>query len=182
MLQGNVEESRAIYDQLLARFPRSPRALAGRGAIAAHHAKWSEARNLFNLALSEQPGYDLALAGLALCEDSAGEYQRGLEYYEEALKSNPENMRALLGVIELGYKNHQLSKVEGAIRGYLELHPADLEFVYSLAGCCYAQGKLKEALDEISKITLFNPNHAKAIELREMVRSKMSSVSFAHNS
>ena len=96
------------------------------------------------------------------------------KYAYVGLSYNPENRRALLGVIELGYKYGKLDKVETALRNFLELHPGNLDFSYSLAGCYFAQNKLDEAWDEVNKITLFDPNHQHALELKEMIEKKVA--------
>ena len=69
----------------------------------------------------------------------------------------------------MGYALRRLDAVEGVLREYLDLHPADLDFMYSLAGCCFAQGKVEEAIDAIHRITIFDPTHKNALELRAMI-------------
>ena len=102
------------------------------------------------------------------------DYALAWDYYQHALNKNQENGRALLGLIELGYALGRLPDVEQAIARYLETHPADLDYVYALAGCYYAQKKLDEALAEINKIILFKPDHAKALELRGIIEQQLS--------
>ncbi len=169
VLTGEMDAASAIYTAVLAGNAKSARAMCGKGAMAANRNAWQEAREWFDQALSISPNYDVALAGRGLCHHYFGEAERAWDCYSRAVRANPENSRALLGVIEIGYQTGKLAEVENAIRAYLEMHPGDLDYLYSLAGCCFAQGKLQEARDEVGKILLFQPNHEKAAELRQAI-------------
>lgn len=173
ILEGKNDVAAARYEKVLAKNPEAPRALCGKGALAANGGDWSTAESFFRMAHDIKPTYDLPLAGLGLCAHFARDGQRAWEWYTKALEYNPENMRSLLGIIDLGYQLGRLREVEQAILNYLELHPADLDFLYSLAGCYYAQERLEDAVSEIEKITLFQPEHERALELKAMVLNKM---------
>lgn len=177
VLTDSVMQAEAIYDSVLSNNMQCARAHCGRGAIAAVRGDWVSAKSYFEEALKIRPEYDVALAGLGLTAAQNKSYEAAWNYYQRALKSNTENIRALLGIIEVGYILRKLTEVEDALKVYLEIHPADLDFMYSLAGCCFAQGKVEEASDAINKITLFNPEHKNALELRSMIeRSAQASV------
>jgi tetratricopeptide (TPR) repeat protein len=104
-----------------------------------------------------------------MCSVHFGENEQAWSYYIAASRSNPENTRAILGLIELGYPQRRFAEIEVALKAYLELHPADLDFVYSLAGCLYVQGKQAEALEAIARIEIFEPNNQRARELRRTI-------------
>lgn len=168
-LEGRLEEARKIYEQVLSVNPRSPFGLCGSGVLKATAERWEEARECFERALTAYPQYDVALAGLGFCAGRKGDKEGAWNWYRKALQSNPENTRALLGVIEFGYPLQRLDEVQRALEQYLEMHPADLDFLYALAGCYFAQQKLDEAKSEISKIMLFAPEHESARELRSLI-------------
>jgi tetratricopeptide (TPR) repeat protein len=177
--QRKVEPACEIYEAVLKVSPKNPRALCGKGAIEAHRDNWTQARALFEQAQQIAPTYDVPLAGLGLCAWRDQEGDKAWNYYRQAAKINPENLRALLGIIELGYQRKRYAEIEEALRAYLELHPMDLEFVYSLAGCLYAQERLQDAAKEIDKITLFDPTHKNALELRRMIEERPAQASGA---
>jgi tetratricopeptide (TPR) repeat protein len=173
ILEGRVDEASEIYSSVLLDDPSSARALCGKGALSANGGKWEEAESLFHQAYACEPSYDVSLAGLGLCAHRRGEHSIAWDWYLKALERNPENTRALLGVVELGYSLNRLPDVERVIKVYLEHHPADLDFLYSLAGCYYAQQKFEQAREEIERITLFDPGHERARELEAMVANKL---------
>jgi len=174
VLTGELSTAAEIYEQILSKNPASARAMCGKGALAANGNDWNQAKSWFERALIAQSEYDVALAGLGLTAFYFKDYEKAWDCYSRALQSNPENNRALLGYLELGYSLKRFAEVEVALRNYLEVHPADLDFIYALAGCCFAQGRTEEALSEINKITLFDPAHQKANELREVITSGRS--------
>ncbi len=171
VLSGRLNEAAQIYDQILSLNPNAARAMCGKGALAANRNDWQAAKEFFEKALSVKREYDVALAGIGLCNHRAGNREVAWDFFLRALRSNPENGRALLGLIELSYSLSRFSELEVALKNFLEMHPGDLDFVYSLAGCYYAQGKAREALEEISRITLFKPDHKGALELRDMIQA-----------
>jgi len=174
VLTNELAQAGQLYDQVLRQNSGSARAMCGKGALSANAGDWNKAKEFFESALRVKPGYDVALAGLGLSAHYGKDSEQAWNYYSQALQSNPENTRALLGVMELGYALGKLSEVEAAIQNYLEMHPADLDFLYALAGCYFAQGRNEEALREVSKITLFQPAHSKALELRGMIENRAS--------
>lgn len=174
-LEGEVEPAQRLYEVVLKGNPQSARAWSGRGALAAFAGQWEEAENLFQRAQMIAPSYDVACAGLGLCAAQRGDSQQAWHWYWRATQSNPECMRALLGLIELAYPLGKLSELEQALRQYLELHPADLQFMYSLAGCLYAQNRVPEAKGEVEKIIIFEPTHERANELKGLIEKRASS-------
>jgi tetratricopeptide (TPR) repeat protein len=173
LLNGDAETSSELYAQVLQKNIYSARAKCGLGAMAASQGNWDEAEKLFRESSSIDSTYDVALAGLGLCSSNREDYEAAWNFYHEALKLNAENSRALLGVIEIGYSMNKLAEVEACLKAYLDLHPGDLNFVYSLAGCFYAQNKLQEAIKEVEKIQIFEPTHKNAQELKEAIENKM---------
>lgn len=169
ILTGEFAVGTQLYDQVLARNPQSPRALSGKGALAAHEGDWIGAREYFERALKTNPNFDVALAGMGMCAVHFGELEGAWDFFVRAARSNPENTRAILGLIELGYPQRRFGEIETALKAYLELHPADLGFVYSLAGCLYVQGKNAEALEAVARIELFEPTNERARELRQAI-------------
>jgi len=176
MLTDKYNQAEHIYNEVLEGNPDSARALCGHGALAATRGQWDRALELFQEALSKRPEYDVALAGLGLCATQHKKPEEAWNLYRRALKSNPENVRALLGIIEMGYSLQRLTEVEEVLKQYLDCHPADLDFMYSLAGCYFAQGKVAQAAEAINTITLFEPRHQHALELRAMIEKQGESI------
>jgi tetratricopeptide (TPR) repeat protein len=130
------------------------------------------AQEYFDTAVAIDPKYDVGLAGLGLCAMVNKSEDKAFELFQQAVASNPENKRALLGVLQLGYPMKRYSEIEKAINSYLELHPANIEMLYSFAGILFAQGKVEQAKSEVEKILIFEPQHSRALELRDIIRGE----------
>ena len=172
VMDNELTEAEEMYNRALALNPDSPRALCGKGALAAERQEWAPAQTFFEKALIAQPKHDVALAGLGLCAMVAKREERALDLFVQAVSSNPENRRALLGVLQLGYPLKKYKEIESALNSYLELHPASVEMLYSLAGILFAQGKVEQAKVEVEKILIFEPEHPRALELRDIIKGE----------
>jgi glycosyltransferase involved in cell wall biosynthesis/tetratricopeptide (TPR) repeat protein len=172
VMDGELEIAAEMYDRVLRGNPRNVRALCGKGALAAERQDWMVAQGYFNTAVEIEPTYDVGLAGLGLCAMVNKSEDKAFELFQQAVASNPENKRALLGVLQLGYPMKRYSEIEKAINSYLELHPANIEMLYSFAGILFAQGKVEQAKSEVEKILIFEPQHTRALELRDIIRGE----------
>ena len=169
VLSGELGGAARKYDAILARNPRSARAMCGKGALAAEGQDWSGAKVFFQSALEAKPKHDVALAGLGLCSMVESRHEEAFSLFQQAVEVNPENHRALLGVLQTGYPLKKFTEMERMISAYLDLHPGSLDMLYSFAGVLFAQGKVNEARLEVEKILVFEPGHEHALELRGMI-------------
>jgi tetratricopeptide (TPR) repeat protein len=182
VLDGDLVTAEAVYSEVVAKEPRNARALCGKGALAGEGQKWQEARRFFEEALSYQPSYDVALAGLGLCEMVENKSESAFDLFQKAAKANPENQRALFGVLQVGYPLKRYREIEELLVSYLDLHPANVDMLYSFAGVLFAQGKLQQARMEVEKILLFEPTNSRALELRKVIETdKTTTVTVTHN-
>ncbi len=173
-VEGDVVGADMLYEIVLKEYPNFPRALCGKGALAAADERWDDARTLFTNAQRGNENYDVPYAGLALCEMADNRAESAFELFQEAVALNPENHRAILGIIQLGYPLKRFKEIEQAIIAFLELHPVNIDMMYSLAGAYYAQGNLDDAQAEVSKILLFEPTNVRAVELQGMIADRLS--------
>lgn len=170
---GELAHAESLYAAILVANPRSAHGLSGKAVLTAHNGDWGSAKKMFTQALETNPRHDVAIAGLGLCEAQLGNREAAFEYYGKALDVNPENTRALLGIVEHAYVLKRLEVLEHWLKSYLDMHPGDLEFIYSLAGCYFGQERYGAALEEVEKILIFTPHHANALELKGMIHEKL---------
>lgn len=169
VLGGDFGSASTTYDSILADNPLSARALCGKGALAAEAQDWSLAQTFFKEALVAESNCDIALAGLGLCAMVENRSEDAFVMFQRAMEANPENQRALLGILQTGYPLRRFTEMERMISAYLDLHPDSIDMLYSLAGVLFAQGKVHEARLEVEKILVAEPNHEHALELRGMI-------------
>jgi tetratricopeptide (TPR) repeat protein len=98
-----------------------------------------------------------------------GQPEEAFALFTQAATANPENHRALLGVLQLGYPLKRYAEMEMMVLSYLKRYPANLDMIYSFAGLLYAQGRVNEARMQVEKILVVEPKHEPALELREIL-------------
>lgn len=175
VIMGELEEAARIYNKLLDRNPHFSRALCGQGALAAEAQEWGTAQAFFETSLDYNPSYDVAIAGLGLCKMVANKPEEAFNLFRRAATINPENYRAVLGVLQLGYPLKRYQEMESLLLSYLKLYPSNIDMTYSLAGLLFSQGKISQARIEVEKILESSPKHEPALELREiLVRAQTS--------
>lgn len=94
---------------------------------------------------------------------------RPYEYYKRALKLNPENLDALLGLIEIGKETDVLKEVVPFIEDYLMYHPANIDVLFKHAEVCHSLGALDKALVSLEKILIFEPEWKDVLNLKERI-------------
>jgi tetratricopeptide (TPR) repeat protein len=171
-LTGDLAQAKSIFNAIVTANPISCRGICDQATLMIVDGDWQQARTAFEHALTIDPQSDLALAGLGMVAANTGDLESGWNYYQRSLKVNPENPRALLGSIELAYRIHRLPELQVILGLYLERHPIDFKFLYALAGCLFAQNKLREAAEEVEKILIFEPHNINAIELKRLVEER----------
>ena len=167
--KGDLEQAERDF-QAGEKSPASiDRASVGRGVVSALLEQWDKAEALFRSVWERNNDHDGALAGLGMCFRQSGDNENAWDYFLKASQVNPENVRAVFGVLELAYPLGKLEDLEGVLRRYLDIHPANLSMLYAYAGCCYARGKYSEAIQQIEKIKIFDPEHSLANELQKKI-------------
>jgi tetratricopeptide (TPR) repeat protein/glycosyltransferase involved in cell wall biosynthesis len=180
VLGGDLGAAGRKYDEILASNPNCARALCGKGALAAEARQWKMAEQYFTQAISIDSECDVAYAGMGLCAMTEDNIDKAFGFFQVATEKNPENHRALLGLLQTGYPLKRYTEMERMLTAYLDLHPASLDMLYSFAGLLFAQGKVNEARLEIEKILIFEPRHENALELRGMLDKAKSDSAVQH--
>jgi glycosyltransferase involved in cell wall biosynthesis/Flp pilus assembly protein TadD len=169
VIMGELEAAAVLYNKLLDKNPHLARALCGKGALAAEAQDWVTAQAFFETALDYDPNYDVAIAGVGLCKMVANRTEEAFNLFRRAATVNPENYRAILGVLQLGYPLKRYAEMECLVLAYLKRYPSNLDMLYSFAGLLYAQGRVAEARSQVEKILIAEPRHESALELREIL-------------
>lgn len=180
VLGGDLLAAERKYDAILDVNPRSARALCGKGALAAEAQQWKAAERFFTQAIEIDSECDVAYAGMGLCALTENNMEKAFGLFQASVERNPENHRALLGLLQTGYPLKRYSEMERMLTAYLDLHPASLDMLYSFAGLLFAQGKVNEARLEIEKILIFEPEHEHALELRGMIDKTATDAEVRH--
>jgi len=165
LLSGQIEDGLSAIKSIFDRYQDDPKVVCSYAATLCYKNEWLQAVELFQRALRMNPQSDVALAGLGGCFQQRGETENAWNNYKRALEINVECKRALLGLIQIGHETRRFTELESYLKDYLDLHPADIDFLYAMAGCLFAQERYDEAREQLYRIRIFDADNERMSEL-----------------
>jgi tetratricopeptide (TPR) repeat protein len=93
------------------------------GVALARNERWEEARACFEKALAAAPGFSRALSEWAWLEVSRGEWRRGAELAEGAIRSNPSDANAWQNLAYARLRRHDWTGAAAAYERLSQLDP-----------------------------------------------------------
>lgn len=165
--KGNYEEAEACYLEALKIDRGSEKPYLGLGSLELLRGNFAGAENNYKTALELNPQSDKAHLALAIMYLETGKADEALEKVTRALDINIENQQAVMTCLKAAHMSGKLGAAEKYLNRYTELHPANTEILYSLAGVRYKIGDREGALEAARKVLIFKPDHEPAAELIE---------------
>ena len=150
--EGNNEQAKIIYRNILERFPKNRKALTGIKAIPS-------GRCINGSNIQNPPAYQIQNLFSLL---NAGHLEKTLK---QALKSLMEFPNSAILYNLVGISNQGLGRLDEAIQAFnaaLSLDPTNADAFYNIGSVLQDQGKLEEAIDSYQKGVLIEPNYAEA--------------------
>ena len=141
------------------------------GLLALHKTDNKKADICFNKCLENDSGNDRAYCGLGMVRINRNDLDGAVDYLCMSLDLNPENLSACKFLLEISYKLEQFGEIEIYLNKFMELHPANLNMRFGLAGIQYKRGKLEDSLKNLEYILALDPEHDSAREMLDSVRS-----------
>lgn len=162
LLQRDVAAALPIYDELLARQPRSPKLWNERG-VAQHQAgEYVEAQESYRRAIECEPGYALALNNLGVALYHAGYPEPAFEAFRRALEAHGAFIKARLNQALLLYKGKRMQLSLEAFRKVLALD-GEQPVAWNGVGLVLADlRKFEDARNAFARAIQARPNFAEA--------------------
>jgi Flp pilus assembly protein TadD len=164
LLLGRPDEAYAHFQAASEINPNDPMSRSNLGAYLQEHGKLPEAMEQYDrtIHLTSDAGLLAATyANLGTAHRKLGENQKARDSYDQALRLNPNQSNAYLGLGELLEKQNQL---DDAIRDYsraVELHPTDTGFMF-LGHALESAGRRQEALAAYQAALTLSPEMPEA--------------------
>jgi len=164
--RGEFGVAREQFEQAQQLCPDLPELWIGQGSLDLHAGDPTSAEERFRTALDlEKSGRAWSGLGLALC--AQGRFREALSPLESALELDPDGQAALFGLVQAGFQTGELQVPARRLERFVEAHPGNLDFVFTLAGLRCELGDRQGALDCVARIEVFDPNYAGLAELRQ---------------
>ncbi len=152
--------------------PDSPEIILGLAVLAFQIKDFIQAENWFETVLNIDSHKDRGLCGLGMLKQTMDDNSTAMEFYAEALRINPENNTAMASILKLAYSTGEFGLAETVLKNYLDVHPANLNMLFGLAGIYFEQAQFEEAREVIERIFIFDDNHSDANQLLEKIQSQ----------
>ena len=165
------DNAESCYENACLKEPDNDKGWLGSGLLALYKGDNKKADICFNKCLENSAANDKAFCGLGMVRVNRGDVDGAYDYFCKALDTNPENLSACKSLMELSYKIEQFGEIEIYLYKFIDLHPADLNMRYGLAGIQYKNGKLEDSIKNLEYILALDSAHEPARELLENVRA-----------
>lgn len=144
---ARLDEARAIFDQVLTRYPNDTDARFGLAELDIFIGKISGAESLYLDALKRQPESRKALLSLALVSYELGKTKAAKEYINQALKFHSDNPEVHYFAAYILAREGSWIEAEGRVRAAIQLKPGYDEAYSLLASILYSTMRYQSVVD-----------------------------------
>jgi spore maturation protein CgeB/Flp pilus assembly protein TadD len=164
----NAEEN---FDLCLSLNEDYPSALMGMSILKLQQSNFYGSIQLLEKLIAKNPTHDRALCALGMVYEQMGQKKRAMEFYETSIRENIENAAAMTSLLNLSYELNQFDEIHASLLRYLEVHPANLNMRFGLAGILFKMDCWEEARESINQILIFEPKNENALKLLEQIET-----------
>lgn len=168
---NRVEEAEKAYCEAIKLDETSERPYLGLGALAMLQENWQAAMYGFMTALAKSPGTIRGEFGVALSMAVRNMHSDALEHFRRVLAREPYNAEALFYFYRSAVESGQPQIAVEPLKNYLEKHPTDTNFLFSLCGAYWKSGELSRATDLCRRVLELDPNHIAAHDVMDHLKS-----------
>jgi tetratricopeptide (TPR) repeat protein len=175
LMQGKPDEAFAHFQAAAQIHPQDPMSHANVGAYLQEHGRLQEAVEQYDATIrltSDRGLLASAYANQGTAYRELGDFAKARESYDHALRQNPNQFNAYLG---LGRLLEQEGKLEEAIINYsrsVELRPTDEGFMY-LGHALEKTNRLPEAMAAYRQALKISPDSGEAQQAADALAAKM---------
>lgn len=157
--QGNFDDAKKIYQQVLSFNPNTPRALHGMG-VTLHKQNISyEGLDYIEAALRLQPEYVDAFISQGKIHKELKEYKAAYNCFKEAYRLYPDSLDNLNDLCYVGIELKKYDEVETYLKRALSLEPDNWASLLNLGILRKRFMRFSEALDCFKKVILIKPTY-----------------------
>jgi tetratricopeptide (TPR) repeat protein len=123
---GNIDESGAVLDEVLAAAPADARALMQRGQLLRRLDRREEALSVFTGMLAHNPDHSQAMVEAATEERALGRPEQAKEWLNKALTMEPNQVGALFALAEIAMQSDEPEEALRLYRRAAASHPTNV--------------------------------------------------------
>ncbi len=148
-----------------------PSGLMGMAIVMLQQTDYYGSIQLLEKLIAKNPTHDRALCALGMVYEKMGQKKRAMEFYEISIRENIENSAAMTSLLNLSYELSEFDEIHASLTRYLEVHPANLNMRFGLAGILFKMDRWEEAREAINQILIFEPQNENALKLLQQIET-----------
>jgi tetratricopeptide (TPR) repeat protein len=166
---GRGDAARAQFEEASRVCSELADPLVGLGSLALSSGDAFAGEQWFRRALEREKSAR-TLAGLGLAHAAQGQPRDAISAFEQALDLEADCLPAVAGMVEAAWRTGELAAAERRVAAYVDLHGANLDMAFTLAGLRTDLGMIEGALEMLDRIELFDPGYEGLAELRRKLQ------------
>ncbi|MNJ92681.1 photosystem I assembly protein Ycf3 [compost metagenome] len=169
--QNDFDGAEEYYNKAYTMNPESDVLLVNFGTLEVQRQDFDKSLFCFRRAVEINSENEKAWVGLAMVHNHFGDIDLAWANIETAIDINPQNRTAVHLAANWGVRDHKVHKAIEALEGYLATVEQDEDMSLVLINLFCTSGQFSNALLEIERVLLWNPEH---VEVRELKKKLMS--------
>ena len=143
---GNYVQAQRCYEKAASLGPDEPGPYVGLGVVGLQKNLLDDAEVAFKVACRLDVNCAKAHCGLAMVAQQKCDYKQAFEMYLKCLELDTDNLTALLGLFQASCQMGSFAKVIYYLQLYLDMHPADISVMFSLAALYMKDGRDRKSV------------------------------------
>ena len=155
---GDADGARRLFERAASLNGHTAEPYLGLGAVAIYESSYVEARQWYEKAVKLAGEDPRSLFGLGLAHWGGGEKETALDCFVRAASRDADNPALVYHLVQAAHAAGKLETAVEPLERYLDLHPADSDFLLSYAGVCARLGRRSNAEEALSRLRLIAPD------------------------
>lgn len=167
--QGDFDAAEEYYNKAYTMNSQSDILLVNFGTLEVQRNDYDKSLYCFRKAVEVNPSNDKAWVGLAMVHNQFGDSDLAWANLESALDINSQNRTAVHLAANWGLRDGRIQKAIEALQSYLASVEEDEDMSLVLINLFCSAGQLDQALLEMERVLLWNPNHQEVRNLKKKI-------------
>ena len=167
--QGDYDGAEEYYNKAYTLDSESDVLLVNFGTLEVQRNDFEKALYCFRRAVEINSQNDKAWVGLAMVHNQLGDSDLAWANIETAIDINPKNRTAVHLAANWGMRDRKMQKAIEALQNYLANVEEDEDMSLVLINMFCSIGQIEQALLEIERVLLFNPDHGEVRKLKKQI-------------
>lgn len=180
LIADNVEPVKDLIKRMDAVGKNNPDVIAFKAEVQFRYGNWAEAEKLAEMALTLDKKNSSAYMTLAKLAGSNGDYNKALNYIDNAIQKNPKNSSLYLAKVSILQDSNLTEQLPSVYLKLIELNPNDMQYKRQLAWTYVERLEFSKAEKLLEGVLDINPDNVESkmglVKLVNVTRGKQSAL------